>query len=775
MVKNYPIVLDLKETFIGELFEVVSQDTESNIFNITIVDNTNNVDLTGHTAKAKFTDSKGSVYEQDCTITDAVNGLITVVLALDTISVEGITTAEISLHIGNVKATSGLFKFKVRNSMENGETIVPTNLLPNYKNDLAEVQGNVDSVQGQLNQVVIGGTDVDPRLSQALVDVEGTSWDVFKEQLDYWYSKINDLKSKIVDAETLQLNSTDSNASILGYPANTKGLFRPGAKGVAPVTNLLGANGTAEIEVASIGAIAYKSIDSTLNLTSDKYILFYNVTTAPATSVRNTPLVKLQDDSSLFQSTTENYNASTGRKVWKFETTQNIKELLWWGHTTDVNPKIKEFMLIQVDDVTYNLSDAELLAKYHYIENTVTCALSYELVSRTQNIFDKDKSINGGYYDPNGIWTDYTGQYSTDYIYCKSDTEYMHNRGTNSYINFYDANKSRISSITAQTFTTPKNARYFITHCSVDDKTIDEFMIVEGNTMPINYIPFDFDKTEFSTGRRMTRIGDMYDEITTDGKLIYRNSDETVLNGSYNWVNHSNLTGLKRVRIDAAVTSVFQNYLANSTVNRLRKNDNKNVPFDGGGTVGDTWNYSGGFFVIAVPNSDTGFTDGVTPTSQNWKDYFNANPYILEYQLAQEETIEDGQQGYKAPYSIHAYQSGDLVQIPTTIKEVNLTAESTITLDYKCISILELKGVNGDLTGTLESDGVTITLDAPYTGAVIAKGERARGTCLNIIQDAWIPGNIGAAVGSLNVAVGDTNTKVMTLEDTLNMLIVQSL
>ncbi|QUI20897.1 hypothetical protein HZI73_00600 [Vallitalea pronyensis] len=554
-------------------------------------------------------------------------------------------------------------------------------------------------------------------------------------EVDYYY---------VVSAVNAEGESADSN-EVVGRPlGDTNGLFRPGAKGVAPVTNLLGANGTAEIEVASIGAIAYKSIDSTLNLTSDKYILFYNVTTAPATSVRNTPLVKLQDDSSLFQSTTENYNASTGRKVWKFETTQNIKELLWWGHTTDVNPKIKEFMLIQVDDVTYNLSDAELLAKYHYIENTVTCALSYDYVSRGKNKFDKDKvKIFDLFISSSGIETPSTDNFkTTDFIPIAGGKTYTlntANTGTTAQHGVYDAQLNLIQLISqnTKTFTIDASGCFIRIGYRIAHDDVNIIQLEEGSNATA-YEPYTSDKTEFSISRPMISIGGVSDEVK-DGRLHYRSSDTYTLQaGDYKGASIGHLeidyityilptdcanlgpSGAitKQVFIPTKSEGIYQSEIPASEIGKY-------FTYDSNGEQRIC-------FIIAKGTGATARAEIEGLLS-------------LNYQLAKEEVIEDGQQGFKAPYSIKAYQNGDLVQYATSIKQVKLTNTNTILMDDKCIEIVELESNGTKLSGQLGSDGKTITLDNNHTGTVYAKCKRDPSTYLNVqLVAVHTPSNVEA-------------------------------
>lgn len=103
------------------------------------------------------------------------------------------------------------------------------------------------------------------------------------------------------------------------------------------------------------------------------------------------------------------------------------------------------------------------------------------------------------------------------------------------------------------------------------------------------------------------------------------------LDGGVDWRHLNNGTGFKTVNLPSAtipnalpnshiVTKVNRETLTVSTVNDMA---DKTRLFD----TGYLW--------ITVSNADTGFTDDMTPTSQQWRDFFNANPYHLVYKLAQ--------------------------------------------------------------------------------------------------------------------------------------------
>ena len=53
----------------------------------------------------------------------------------------------------------------------------------------AEVKGALDNLQSQVDVIVVGGTEVDPRVSQALVDSESTTHDTLKARNNSWEAR----------------------------------------------------------------------------------------------------------------------------------------------------------------------------------------------------------------------------------------------------------------------------------------------------------------------------------------------------------------------------------------------------------------------------------------------------------------------------------------------------------------------------------------------------------------------------------------------------------
>jgi len=82
-------------------------------------------------------------------------------------------------------------------------------------NDNSNVSGaNQEEVnnqlKGQIDSIVVGGTEVDPRVSQAMVDTEGTVWNNFKDEQDAWQNRTKTIENTFyTDMEAYYGNTLD--------------------------------------------------------------------------------------------------------------------------------------------------------------------------------------------------------------------------------------------------------------------------------------------------------------------------------------------------------------------------------------------------------------------------------------------------------------------------------------------------------------------------------------------------------------------------------------
>jgi hypothetical protein len=127
--KIYEIDLDIKnpEYRLVPYIEVVSGDTDANIFNIQLFENFVPLNASGNTAVIIFEKPDKKTVYQNLTIVDANAGKYTCTLSSQTILVPGRIKAEVALYEGTKKVTSTKFEFAVRKSLLNENTVESSN------------------------------------------------------------------------------------------------------------------------------------------------------------------------------------------------------------------------------------------------------------------------------------------------------------------------------------------------------------------------------------------------------------------------------------------------------------------------------------------------------------------------------------------------------------------------------------------------------------------------------------------------------------------------
>ena len=182
--------------------------------------------------------------------------------------------------------------------------------------------------------------------------------------------ELNDFQNTLANVNINQeAKQSVTGYSIVSLPKNcANGQVSAVVRGLTH-SNILGSGGGAE-KIFSANVNFFGSIAPIPKLPIGKYILIYNITETSATSTRNTPWVQYIDATRLFESVAENYNSTAGRKIWKINATKEIEQVGWWANQPTSDVKIREFMLLAVDDTEYAKTDAELLVKYSYINGT---------------------------------------------------------------------------------------------------------------------------------------------------------------------------------------------------------------------------------------------------------------------------------------------------------------------------------------------------------------------------------------------------------------------
>ena len=73
----------------------------------------------------------------------------------------------------------------------------------------SKVRDAMINLKSQVDAIVVGGTEVDPRLSQALVDFESTTWTNFKDLQDFWQERIVVLEDEVNTPDTSSITLSE--------------------------------------------------------------------------------------------------------------------------------------------------------------------------------------------------------------------------------------------------------------------------------------------------------------------------------------------------------------------------------------------------------------------------------------------------------------------------------------------------------------------------------------------------------------------------------------
>lgn len=107
----------------------------------------------------------------------------------------------------------------------------------------------------------------------------------------------------------------------------------------------------------------------------------------------------------------------------------------------------------------------------------------------TLNLFNKNTVTMYGYYDVNnnGAWIEASDACSSDFIEIKPNTKYIRSSSTRILETFYTEDKTFISGVRTNIFTTPSNAKYC--KLMIPLSALETEMLFEGDDLPTEYVP----------------------------------------------------------------------------------------------------------------------------------------------------------------------------------------------------------------------------------------------------------------------------------------------
>lgn len=207
-IKEFDIILNIKEPTNQGEFEVVQGDSGSNLLRVTLINGLEQYDLTGTNVEIVFRKADGTTVQQtDTSIISRTGGRFQVILKTNTIACPGPVTAEVRILEEEILLTSTRFNFFVRKSLINDETIESTNEFPVLTQlviDTKEIIEAIPAIETKLGEI----TNTESNLNQSI-----TVGNTLKTDLYTTIGEGNTLKTgldnSIADGNVLKENLDD--------------------------------------------------------------------------------------------------------------------------------------------------------------------------------------------------------------------------------------------------------------------------------------------------------------------------------------------------------------------------------------------------------------------------------------------------------------------------------------------------------------------------------------------------------------------------------------
>lgn len=165
MQKVFNVAVDIGRKLPAPAFEVNTNDLKSVKLLITITNGQTLLDLTDTTVRIAIRKPDNHIIFQDCTVKDATNGQVEIILENQAYITPGTHTAEIMCYKGSeVVAVSGTFSYKSTKGIMNDEAV-------ESKSEFTTITGMLKDVQDTIDDVRENGTGIDAQARKGVEDV----------------------------------------------------------------------------------------------------------------------------------------------------------------------------------------------------------------------------------------------------------------------------------------------------------------------------------------------------------------------------------------------------------------------------------------------------------------------------------------------------------------------------------------------------------------------------------------------------------------------------
>jgi hypothetical protein len=175
MLKTFDIILDLEKQTKNNIFNVSQNDLNSIQINMTILQDSKSVDLTGTIPRIVIRKPRGKKVIQDCNFVNAAQGLISVVLDTQSLIEAGKHLAEVYIYQGDAVSVTGTFEYISNKAILDPSTVESTNDFQDINNMLI----SLSELASSLSMDVYKKSEVDAKFNTLTIkSPDGNSWTI---------------------------------------------------------------------------------------------------------------------------------------------------------------------------------------------------------------------------------------------------------------------------------------------------------------------------------------------------------------------------------------------------------------------------------------------------------------------------------------------------------------------------------------------------------------------------------------------------------------------
>ena len=240
MQKQYKIKVDITKKYAMPAFEVNTNDLKSIRLSIEVLNGASPLDLKDKTVRIAIRKPDNHIVFQDCTITDATNGQVEVILENQAYITPGTHTAEIMCYKGkDVVAVSGTFSYKSSKGIMNDEAV-------ESKSEFTAINRTIEEAERILEDLREngGGVGVDEQARQGIQEVTAQLADTAK-RTDPIFSTTPGTEAATLGAELLD----SSGWTTTGWTGDFNTGFKHVVGQTSPLRRTLPSTGTKMFQV----------------------------------------------------------------------------------------------------------------------------------------------------------------------------------------------------------------------------------------------------------------------------------------------------------------------------------------------------------------------------------------------------------------------------------------------------------------------------------------------------------------------------------------------